>query len=128
MFRFWKLIKKIPAGSCVEPGVADFNKNNKKTVFSGNFFLKNFSIIKEKGEIMQELYILDTCPHSRRVMKYFDEHNIKYEKHSIEDPKNLEMLVKLGKKQQVPFLYDAENDVKLYESDDIIEYEEKLFR
>lgn len=77
---------------------------------------------------MQELYILDKCPHSRRVMKYFDEHNIKYEKHSIEDPKNLEMLVKLGKKQQVPFLYDAENDVKLYESDDIIEYEEKLFR
>ena len=29
---------------------------------------------------------------------------------------------KIGGKSQVPFLYDKENKIKMYESDDIIEY------
>lgn len=71
---------------------------------------------------MLELYIMETCPYSRKVMKYFADHNINYKKHDIEEPHNLEMLMKLGGEQQVPFLYDPDNNVKMYESDDIIEY------
>ena len=74
---------------------------------------------------MLELFVIETCPYSRKVMKYFDEHNIKYKKQNIENAENLEMLIKLAKEQQVPFLYDPENDVKMYESDDIIEYASK---
>ena len=32
------------------------------------------------------------------------------------------MLLKLGGKAQVPFLDDFENNISMYESDDIIEY------
>lgn len=75
---------------------------------------------------MLELYILETCPYSRKVMNYMDEHNIKYKKHDITDSENLEMLIELGGEQQVPFLVDTDNGVKMYESDDIIEYVSKL--
>ena len=32
------------------------------------------------------------------------------------------LLVKLGGKAQVPFLVDTDRDVRMYESDDIIQY------
>ncbi len=71
---------------------------------------------------MLELYILDTCPFCRKVINYFDDNKIKYIKKNILDKKNLEELMNLGGKQQVPFLVDTECDKCLYESDDIIEY------
>lgn len=71
---------------------------------------------------MYELYVLETCPYSIKVMKYFDENNIPYEKKLINKPENLAKLMELGGKQQVPFLHDTDNDVKMYESDEIIEY------
>ncbi len=92
----------------------------------GTFHFSHPTTTTQKGEIMLELYILETCPYSRKVMKYFDEHNIKYKKHDIQEPENLEKLMKLGGEQQVPFLYDLDNNVKMYESDDIIEYAKKL--
>ena len=68
---------------------------------------------------MFDLYISETCPYCRKVMNYLDENNIKYYKKDVSEPENLNMLIKLGGKAQVPFLDDKENDVSMYESDDI---------
>ena len=71
---------------------------------------------------MLNLFILPTCPYCVKVMDYMDEHDIKYEKLNIENPINEETLITLGGKRQVPFLVDTDNNVELYESDEIIEY------
>lgn len=71
---------------------------------------------------MLDLYILETCPFCRKVMDIFDETNIEYNKKNILEKENLDELIKLGGKQQVPFLVDNDNDKFMYESDDIIEY------
>lgn len=71
---------------------------------------------------MIDLYILETCPFCRKVMSFFDENNIKYNKKNILEQDNLDELMKLGGKQQVPFLFDNDNNKSMYESGDIIEY------
>ena len=71
---------------------------------------------------MLDLYILETCPYSIKVMNYFDEHNISYNKKDITKTENLEKLIKLGGERQVPFLHDTDDATSMYESDDIIEY------
>ncbi len=71
---------------------------------------------------MLDLYILETCPFCRKVMDIFDESNIEYNKKNILEKENLDELIKLGGKQQVPFLVDNDNDKFMYESDDIIKY------
>lgn len=71
---------------------------------------------------MIDLYILETCPFCRKVMSFFDENNIKYNKKDILEQDNLDELMKLGGKQQVPFLVDNDNNKSMYESNDIIEY------
>lgn len=71
---------------------------------------------------MFDLYISETCPYCRKVMDYFEENGIIYNKKNVVEPENLNMLLKLGGKAQVPFLDDFENNVSMYESDDIIEY------
>lgn len=75
---------------------------------------------------MLELYILETCPYCRKVMNYLDENEIPYNKHDISQDDNLEKLIELGGMQQVPYLYDTENDIGMYESDDIINYIDEL--
>lgn len=71
---------------------------------------------------MIELFILETCPHSQKVMRFLKENDIEYEKKDITFPENLEELMEIGGVQQVPFLYIPEDGIKMYESDDIIEY------
>ncbi len=75
---------------------------------------------------MFDLYILETCPYCSKVMNYFDENSIKYNKKNIGDKENREQLIKLGGYEQVPFLYDTEKNEGLYESDDIIKYAESM--
>lgn len=71
---------------------------------------------------MIELFIMETCPYSQKVMEFAKENDIDYKKMDISKPENLDKLMELGGMRQVPFLYDPENDVTMYESDDIIEY------
>ena len=71
---------------------------------------------------MLDLYVSETCPYCKKVPDYFDELGILYNKRSVSEPGNLNMLLKLGGKAQVPFLDDIENGASMYESDDIIEY------
>ncbi len=71
---------------------------------------------------MIDLYILESCPYSQKVMEFLEENNIAYNKHDVRQPENYEALLELGGKGQVPFLHDKEKDVKMYESDKIIDY------
>lgn len=75
---------------------------------------------------MIELFIMETCPYSQKVMRYAAENDIKYDKKDITKGDNHEKLIELGGKSQVPFLYDPDSNVKMYESDDIIEYLEEF--
>lgn len=74
---------------------------------------------------MYELYILDTCPYSIKVMNYFDENKIPYIKKNINENDNYAELLTFGRKEQVPFLYDPDKNIKMYESDEIIEFVSK---
>ena len=76
---------------------------------------------------MLDLYVSETCPYCRKVMEFLEENNISYNKRSVSNPQNLNMLLKLGGKMQVPFLDDIDNDVSLFESDDIIDYISSVF-
>lgn len=71
---------------------------------------------------MFDLFISETCPYCRKVMDYFENNNIKYNKRDVSEPENLNMLLKLGGMAQVPFLDDPKNGISMYESEDIINY------
>lgn len=69
---------------------------------------------------------METCPYCKRVMNYFDEHNIDYRKHDITNKSELNELVLIGGKEQVPYLYDHENHIGIYESETIIKYADTI--
>ncbi len=71
---------------------------------------------------MPDLYVLESCPYCRKVMAFLNENAIKYNEFDISEPENYDNLLKLGGKSQVPFLDDEENHIKMYESDEIIDY------
>lgn len=75
---------------------------------------------------MLELYVMESCPYCKKVMSYLDENNVSYSKMDISNRENYDALLNLGGMEQVPFLNDTENNVKMYESDDIIKYVSKL--
>ena len=68
------------------------------------------------------LFMLDTCPYCRKVIKFIEDNNIDYISKNISDNLNMSELIKLGGKEQVPFLYDSDTNKGMYESDDIIKY------
>ncbi len=71
---------------------------------------------------MYELFELERCPYCQKVMKFMDDKDIQYTKHDINNKSEEETLIRLGGKRQVPFLYNKESGLKMYESADIIEY------
>ncbi len=71
---------------------------------------------------MQKLYIRNGCPYCKKVLDYVKENNISLETKEITDSENASELVKYGGKQQVPFLFDSEKSISLYDSDEIIKY------
>ena len=75
---------------------------------------------------MLELFILETCPYCKKVMKFMDENNIKYRKIDIANKESEESLIKIGGKRQVPFMVDKDRNIQRYESSDIIEYAKTL--
>ncbi len=75
---------------------------------------------------MLDLYILETCPYCRKVMSFLSENNIKFHKFEVSNKDNIQKLLVLGGKEQVPFLFDEDSNIKMYESDDIIEYLKSL--
>ena len=71
---------------------------------------------------MFDLYILETCPYCKKVLRFAEEQGIVLNKINIADIKNEEALITLGGKRQVPFLVDRNRNIQMYESSDIIEY------
>lgn len=71
---------------------------------------------------MIDLYMLETCPYCKKVIKFFDENNVQYNKVDIAKKMNEDALIQLGGKRQVPFIVDKERNIQMYESSDIIEY------
>lgn len=77
---------------------------------------------------MFDLYILEHCPYCKKVRKFFEENGVAFRTFDIEDYANLDKLLTSGGTRQVPFLIDKENNVKMYESDDIIEYAKRFIK
>ncbi len=75
---------------------------------------------------MLKLYYSETCPYCRKVLSFFSENNINFERKDVSDPENYEELIKNGKVAQVPFLMDTNNNEQMYESDVIIDYVKNL--
>jgi len=73
---------------------------------------------------MIKLYTYPHCPYCVKVRQAFAQMGVKYEEVNAErgTPGSAE-LVKLGGKQQVPFLING--GTMMYESDDIINYAQK---
>lgn len=72
------------------------------------------------------LFTQEGCPYCNRVIKHFEEKNITFKNLDISNPVNLDELLVLGEKEQVPFLVDTDKNVKMYESEDIIMYLDSL--
>lgn len=75
---------------------------------------------------MLKLYYADYCPYCKKVIKSFEDMNIKFQliDSAPGTPGRIELL-KLGGREQVPFLVDG--DTMMYESSDIIEYARKNY-
>ena len=72
---------------------------------------------------MLKLYVKTGCPFCERVLDYASAHSIPLQERNIyNEEQNLEELLQIGGKHQVPFLLDESAGISLYESDDIIEY------
>ena len=71
---------------------------------------------------MIDLYILQSCPYCKKVMAFFDEKGVQYNKILTENKVGEDALIKIGGKRQVPFLVDKDRNIQMYESSDIIEY------
>jgi len=68
------------------------------------------------------LYIKPGCPYSAKVREAAQDLGIELHEKNREEPGITEELIARGGKRQVPYLVDEENDVEMYESDDIVEY------
>ena len=71
---------------------------------------------------MFDLYIMETCPYCKKVMRFLEDNKVEYNKIDIANPTAEDSLIRVGGKRQVPFLVDKERNIQMYESNDIIEY------
>lgn len=77
---------------------------------------------------MLTLYTKASCPFSTRVFAVIDRLGLEVEKKDItEDAAYADELIARGGKQQVPYLIDAEENVEMYESDDIVAHLQKTY-
>lgn len=77
---------------------------------------------------MLELYHFEACPFCVKVRQKLEELDLPYVSLPCRrGSKHRENLVKLGGREQVPFLVDPSHGVHLYESDEIIAYLEKTY-
>ena len=76
--------------------------------------------LKEKNQLIYKSVLMDV--EREAIQDFFEENNIPYNKLDIHNPENLNNLIKIGGEKQVPFLDDKDNNVSMYESEDIIKY------
>lgn len=71
---------------------------------------------------MLTMYVKTGCPFCAKALAKVDELGIEVEQKNIADEGVAEELIARGGKRQVPYLVDADRDVDMYESDDIVAY------
>lgn len=74
------------------------------------------------------LFHKEECPYCLKVRQFMSDSHISYT--SVVSPKGApsrKILLKLGGKEQVPFMVDTDKGVMMYESEDIIEYLKKNY-
>lgn len=83
---------------------------------------------------MITLYVKTGCPYCAKVLEKLKELGISYKEKNIADPGVTEELKERGGKRQVPFFEDdnmtpyiVDDDVEMYESNDIIAYLDKKY-
>ena len=76
---------------------------------------------------MLNLYVLKSCPFCGKVVEFIKNKNIDIEIKDIEQSDNFQELMRLGGKEQVPFLHDTQHDVTMYDSAKIMEYLDKNY-
>lgn len=76
---------------------------------------------------MVTIYVKSGCAFCAAVLAKVDDLSLSIEEKNVSEPGVAEELIALGGKKQEPFLYDKDNDVKLYESDAIVEYLNKTY-
>ena len=78
---------------------------------------------------MLELYQKEGCPYCQKVRYKMTELDLDYISRNVfgGGSKKAELLTKLGGMVQVPYLVDTDNNVAMYESDDIIKYLEENY-
>lgn len=73
--------------------------------------------------MMLIIYTKDGCPYCEKVKDSFLGKSSGFlEKNISENEDYVQELIDLGGKKQVPFLYDTSANVKMYESEDILDY------
>ncbi len=70
--------------------------------------------------MMMELFVTEWCPYCVKVKDEIKKLNIENQVTIVDAKDNMDRLIKLGGKRQVPFLVDG--NTKMYESNDIINY------
>jgi len=74
-----------------------------------------------------EIYQMEDCPYCVKVRSALYEMGVDYVVRNISSEATWKKLVELGGDDQVPFLVDAEKGVRMYESDDIIDYVKRTY-
>ena len=75
---------------------------------------------------MLTLYYKPSCPYCDNVFGEAEALGVQFNlKNILSDESIAKELIELGGKRQVPFLLDVENNITMYESNDIIAYIQK---
>ena len=72
------------------------------------------------------LYKKESCPYCQKVVDFLESKNINYRGMDVSDSVNMDELLNIGGIDQVPFLVDTDNNIKMYESQEIIKYVDAL--
>jgi glutathione S-transferase len=75
---------------------------------------------------MPSLYIKDNCAYSAVVLHKLEEFNLPVEVKNINDNRYALELIEKGGRFQVPFLFDSNGNVSIYESGAILDYFDTL--
>lgn len=71
---------------------------------------------------MLSLFYKPTCPFCQKVLEFAEKNNIQLDLQDTSNQYAYDKLMEYGGKQTVPFLYDEDSSIAMYESDDIINH------
>lgn len=76
---------------------------------------------------MPTLFVRTGCPYCAIVLHAAEEDGIELSLKNVAEPGVTEELIREGGKKQVPFLVDEAHEVRMYESEDIVDYLHKTY-